>query len=275
MKTAERDALHDGAAETPQSPPILKAPPSRRKAKSVSHVETYLDEYYGSLTEENLTIGRFLAGAARPRENALSPRRALDMGCGPTLLYWALFFDGYDEYHGVDAGEDSVASLRGDLVLGRSNRMHPRYRPVCQHLDSQDPGGQRPRFRSLCQRVRSVAVGDAGGAWTFPDGSMELVTMVFSLEVLATTDRVRGALSEARRVLSPGGRLVLCTLCETTSWRSGDYVGRCLHFTRESLEADLAAAGFGEASVERRAATTAIACQQGYQWMLFATATRT
>jgi SAM-dependent methyltransferase len=265
MKTAEHD----------RSP---KASPPRRTAtttKGLSHVDAYLAEYYGSLTEENLTIGRFLAGAARPRDDAGRPRRALDMGCGPTLLYWALFFDGYDEYHGVDAGEDNVASLRGDVALGRSSRMHPRYRPVCQHLDGLASGQRRPRFRALCERVRHVALGDAGDTWAFPDGSMELVTMIFSLEVLASAAHVRRALAEARRVLSPGGRLCLCTLSETTSWRVGDYVGRCLHFTRESLEADLSAAGLGEVSVERRAATTAVACQQGYQWMLFATATRT
>ena len=243
--------------------------------KGLSNVEAYLAEYYGSLTDENLTIGRFLADAARPREGAERPLRALDMGCGPTLLYWALFFDGYDEYHGVDAGEDNVACLRADIALGRSSRMHPRYRPVCQHLDGLASGGKRPRFRALCERVRSVVLGDAGGTWAFPDGSMDLVTMVFSLEVLPSADHVRRALGEARRVLSPGGRLVLATLCETTSWRSGDYVGRCLRFTRESLEADLSASGLGEVSVERRAATTAIACNQGYQWMLFATATRT
>jgi SAM-dependent methyltransferase len=264
MRTAKRDPT-----------PKASASPPRRAAKGVSHAEAYLDEYYGSLTEENLTIGRFLAGAAKPREDAVRPRRALDMGCGPTLLYWALFFDGYDEYNGVDASEENVASVRGDIVLGRSSRMHARYRPVCQHLDGLVPDGKRPRFRSLCERVLSVAVGDAASTWAFADGSMELVTMVFSLDVLASTAHVRMALSEARRVLSPGGRLVVCTLCETTTWRVGDYVGRCLHFTRESLEADLSAAGLEEVSVERRAATTAIACQQGYQWMLFATATRT
>jgi SAM-dependent methyltransferase len=244
-------------------------------ASSRAHVDAYLAEYYGALTEENLAIGRFLAGATRPRGGALRPLRALDMGCGPAMLYWAPFVDGYDEHHGVDAEEDSIAALRDEIAGGLAGRMHARYAPIYEQLDVRSAAAKAARFRALCQRVRSVELGDAGGTWAFDGESMDLVTMLFSLEVLAGAGQVRSALSEARRVLASGGRLVLCTLGETTRWRVGDHVGRCLHFTAPSLRADLVAAGFGEVSVERRAATTAVAREQGYAWMLFATATRT
>lgn len=270
---ANGDPMSTGTQTTCNEPAVTVAPP--HDVESPPHVEAYLTEYYDSLTDENLNIGRFLADAARPRGTAARPARALDMGCGPTLLYWALFVDGYDEYHGVDASEDNVASLRRDIAAGITGRMHARYRSVCEHLFGGIAGGPEARIKALCQRVLSVQIGDAAGSWAFPDGSMDLVTMIFALEVLASTEQLRHALGEARRVLRPGGRLVACTLCETTSWRVGDFVGSCLHLTRGSLAAELASAGFEEVSVERCAATTAVARQQGYTWMLFAAATRT
>lgn len=253
---------------------IVRAPGEPCSAAATaasSHVESYLAEYYGELSEENLVIAQFLAGAARP--GLERPSRALDVGCGPTLLYWALFFDGYDEYHGMDASEDNVAFLRGEVAGGVGGRMHERYRPICERLHGGQTQGHK-RFGSLCRRVRSVNHGDAAAHWPHADESMDLVTMVFSLEVLPSSDAVRAALAQARRVLAPKGRLVLATLGETTSWRVGDYVGRCLYFTKDSLSAGLYAAGFDPVTVRRQAASTAVEREQGYEWMLFATATR-
>jgi SAM-dependent methyltransferase len=241
-------------------------------APAGSHVEAYLAEYYGDLSDENLVIGRFLAGSVPPADKR--PTRALDVGCGPTLLYWALFFDGYDEYHGLEAGEDNVAFLRAEVRGGASGRMHERYRPICEHLGGARAPAHQERFSSLCRRVRSVERGDAAERWPYADGWMDLVTMVFSLEVLPTREAMLRALGEARRVLAPGGRIVVAALGETTTWRVGDYVGSCLRLTEGSLAASLGAAGFDQASVQKRAASTAIERDQGYAWMLFATARR-
>jgi SAM-dependent methyltransferase len=243
--------------------------PTRDPARS--RVESYLAEYYDELSDENLLVGELLAGATQPPEER--PARALDVGCGPTLLYWALFVDGYDEHHGFDADEDNVAFLRDEIAAGAGGRVPARYRPVCDHLDARGPA-REDRFGALCRRVRRIERGDAAERWPYADGFVDLVTMVFSLEVLPTIEAARRALGEARRVLAPGGRMVVAAIGETTTWRVGDYVGRCLHFTEESLAALLSEAGFGRVTVQKHAASTAIERDQGYAWVLFAAARR-
>ncbi len=227
------------------------------------YLQPYLDEYYGSLTEENRLIGEFLL-AASSRLPDHPTQVALDVGCGPTLLYWGMFMAPCDVHHGLDALDSNLGAVRREIARARQG-----YQELCDYYgDDGDPG----RFLDLCDRVGRLEAVDAAQVWPFEDASTTLVSSVFALEVLPDLEGIGEALAEARRVLVDGGRLVLVSLCETTTWRIGDYVGSCLRLSPPLLEDLLKAAGFGAIEVTSQAAPTATDKEQGYTQILFATA---
>lgn len=231
------------------------------------YLQPYLDAYYGSLTEENLEIGRFLHEATRPKATG-RPTCALDVGCGPTMLYWGLFVHPYDTHNGMDGLQSNLDAVQAEVIRVRNGDVHERYREICAWHG--DAGVER--MTALCNRIGRLEAVDFANDWPFADRSMDLVTMVFAVECLPTIEKLDHALAEARRVMNPDARLVIVSLCETTTWKIGDYTGSCLHMTAELLDTALRRAGFANVDVRRAAAETAVSKDQGYSWMLFATA---
>lgn len=243
-------------------------------ARDLSYIDAYMDEYYASLTRENLEIGRFLAEAASGLPDLGAPKRIVDVACGPSALYWALFMKGFDEHHGVDAREENMAHVRGEVAASAHGEMPGRYQDVCAAVAGSHPGPVHPHFADVCKRFKSLVSGDLRSTWPFPDGFADVVTSIFGIEHLDTMEDFRRALGEVRRILKPGGRFVFVNLCMTGPWRFRGEPIHVLPLTESSLAEEVRRAGFGEVSVERRAATTAVELDQGYDAMLFGTAMR-
>ncbi len=241
-----------------------------KRASEVRYIDRYMESFYDSLTQENLEIGMFLREASTAAR-AVGHKRVLDVGCGPSMLYWALFLDAAEEYHGLDVREDNMDSLRQETAEGLSGKMHPRYRDVSEHMLRMRGEVAHPEhfFISCCRRFRSLTAYDLQDRWPCEDGSMSVVMSVFGLDHVDSPEGFLASLREVRRVLEPGGRFVYTTLCETSSWSFEGEEAMCLHTTKESLEQDLQKAGFTNIHVERRAASTAVERDQGYKWMLF------
>lgn len=231
----------------------------------------YITEYYDSLTQENREIGEFLLAGSRSLEGLPGPLRALDVGCGPTMLYWALFLPVIDEHNGMDVLPGNIAAVRAEVDRGLTGDSPTHYAPVTAYLDGRLPPVQ-DRFGERCRRIGALSVANAAATWPAADQSMALVTAMFSLEVLPDLAACRRALAEARRVLRAGGRLLITAIAETTQWHVGDHIGRSVALTAEALGEALAAAGFVDVVVERRVAATAVDQNQGYQWILFGSA---
>ncbi|UTI66638.1 class I SAM-dependent methyltransferase [Paraconexibacter antarcticus] len=172
-------------------------------------------------------------------------------------LYGRLFTAIYDPF--LAWGERSgMAKLRrsilaqasGDVLeVGAGTGLNLRAYPAAvTRLTLADP---EP---SMADRLRSVAAGDprrptvvqAGAeALPFPDASFDTVV---STLVLCTVDDVAGSLAEIRRVLRPGGRLLLIEHVRADGsglsgwqdrlekpWKAFGYGCRCNRDTRASL----------------------------------------
>ncbi len=253
--------------------PINTDPSTVVDAKDFSHVGAYLDEYYDALTPENLDVGLFLRRACEGASAAGRVGSALlDAGCGPTMLYWTAFLQGFVELHGFDAREENIRYLHGLIDDAAVGRIQPRYLDLYGFAAARAVPPITPVefFAELAGKVRGLTSHDMNDPWPYPDASFAVVTSVFGMECLPSRERMRFAMGEARRLLQPGGRLVLVTIAETDRWKCGEVIGRCLSINRTMMLEDLALAGFRAARVTEHRATTAVLRNQGYNKMLFA-----
>ena len=108
-------------------------------------------------------------------------------------------------------------------------------------------------------RKRFETVG--AGALPYPDGGFDVATCVELVEHL-TPAQASALLAEARRVIAPGGRLLLTTPDYGGAWPALEWLLNRLgsvsyedqhitHFTRSSLASLLEEAGFEDVRVER------------------------
>jgi arsenite methyltransferase len=132
--------------------------------------------------------------AIRAALNLLAGERVLDIGSGPGYLAreMAELVGPGGTVHGVDISENMLAIAR---TTGPAQGSPPGSAPV------------------------EFSAGEAN-TLPFPDGSFDVVTVTQVYEYVA---EVAAALTEAHRVLRPGGRLlVLDTDWDSIVWRSGD-----------------------------------------------------
>ncbi len=88
----------------------------RLSAQEVNYLHHYMDEFYGSLTEENKEIGTFL-------HESDHAGRLLDVACGPSALYWAMFHPNVTHFCGIDAREDSITHLQSLLAEAANGKV--------------------------------------------------------------------------------------------------------------------------------------------------------
>src|SRR3989338_1692886 len=94
-------------------------------ATEVDYLSHYMDEFYASLTVENEEIGTFL------HESDYSGR-LLDVACGPSALYWAMFHPNVTDFHGIDAREDSIEHLKNLLHETAKGNVDARYTEIAK-----------------------------------------------------------------------------------------------------------------------------------------------
>ncbi len=233
----------------------------RTIASKVNYLDHYMEEFYGSLTIENEEIGRFL-------HESNHEGKLLDIACGPSALYWAMFHPNVAEIHGIDAREDSIAHLQAVIHSAVQGNVGTQYAEIAQWHGV--PKADAPRRVTLCaQRFTKAQTHDIRIPWPYEANQFDGVVSCFGADHVETQEEFLAVLKEAYRVLVSGGRLTLATLCETNSWICGGNLCACLFTTKESLEHDLSSVGFQTVFIEERSATTALEQGQGYEKMLF------
>ncbi len=245
-----------------------------RSAREVSYIGHYMNQFYGSLTPENLIIGKFLRRANQTAMKNRSPRRRLDLACGPSAFYWALFVKLSSAYCGLDARSESIDYLWKLIANVRAGKVERRYLEVAESRPNSKPSSAKKFVTAVANHWQLYMTADIESVFPFDDGSFEEVVSCFGVDHVSTPKRFQFALAEARRVLVPGGQLTLVTLCNTISWRCGKTMCACLKTTKESLRADLKKLGYQVTSLKKVRAVTAIEDDHGYNAMLFCTAVR-
>ncbi len=120
----------------------------------------------------------------------------------------------------------------------------------CEFINSVRAGARyaldmNPATRSLAAPGVNVLEQDAAAAWDLPADSVDVIFSSNFLEHMPTKAAVSSALSEARRVLRPGGRLVAMgpniRFCYDVYW---DYFDHYVPLSDRSLAEALLVAGF-------------------------------
>lgn len=235
----------------------------------------YMEEYYQTLTQENLDIGQFLMEAVREPRERFSSLSILDAGCGPTLSYWMPFFWPFDAYHGLDGRADNIDAVRGHVEQGKAGEIPLHLVQVCRQLDTRfDGSGEARFFRALCERVGTLSAHDMQERWPYADRSFQVVVSLFGIECMEHQQDMLQAFQEARRLLEPGGRLICVSVANTNRWKVGPTWLRCVPIRAEDMERLFQQAGFGHWEVRLHPAVTAREQHQGYAEMIFAFADR-
>jgi SAM-dependent methyltransferase len=178
---------------------------------------SYHDEIWASVPAERAPDAHAVAWAVATVDQAGERARVLDLGCGEGLITAALAVPGA-EVTGVDAS---------GVALERARAAHPELRFEPPAVD---------------------------GSLPFPDSDFDVVACLHVLQHVADTQRL---MSEARRVLAPGGRIAIAVPFHgrvagawqalTSFERVHDPLEPVLRFyTRRSLGSLLAQFGYGE-----------------------------
>jgi ubiquinone/menaquinone biosynthesis C-methylase UbiE len=166
----------------------------------------------------------------------------------------------WEEKHGAEIKRKLLANARGRVLeIGVGTGLSFSHYPPVEELVAVDPSEpmlQRARERAAGIARKVTLVEAPAEALPFEDDAFDTVV---SLAVLCTVDDQARALSEIRRVLRPGGRLVFLEHVRSAdpklaSWQDrlerpwGWFAGGC-HPNRRTLEA-IEAAGFDVIALE-------------------------
>lgn len=224
----------------------------------LEYLKFYLDEYYSFLSDENKVIGDFIYSETIPSAEIL------DVGCGPSFLYWAGFHPFAKKITGLDIKEDSVAFVNHEISEIKLGKIHPRYLEVLDYVKSKS---NQTDFVNQVNHF-NVLQADLSTEWDIENDSVDLVISIFGLDCLDSKEQFDFCLSQAFRVLRNNGKLIVITLCDTDVWHCGDAIIKCLNVNSSFLNKSLERAGFKNPKILEAAAVTAIEKKQGYDKML-------
>lgn len=234
----------------------------------------YWREYYSSLGHENREIGEFLLEAA----SSLSTARLkiLDAGCGPTLLYWAVFVPGDNEIHGFDINPSNVQGNQRRIDDVQRGLFDAGLVEAARHAIRAMSATTTPQhyLADKARQVATLSVADLSRRWPYESEQFDLVQSCFALEALPDWTSFDAALGEARRVLRPGGCLALVTGSQGTGWICDNHLIPTLFVTPEDMRQRFERSGLRVRSMREVESADTDWRMQGYGKVLFTSATK-
>jgi SAM-dependent methyltransferase len=204
----------------------------------------YWREYYAELGHENAAAGEFLYEVSAPLARARR-LRVLDAGCGPTALYWTLFVPGDNQVEGFDLNPANIASALQQIERAKRGEADAALCLAAEHALRLLSSGESAvaHIREKAAQIRSLTVGDLTRPWPAGDGQFDLVQSCFALECLPRWEDFEFALTEACRVLKPGGQLALVNVSGANEWHCNGIGFPTLNLTPGDMKKRVAKAG--------------------------------
>ena len=235
----------------------------------------YWREYYNALGHENREVGDFLleATGSLPAGDGL---RILDAGCGPTLLYWAVFAVGWNKVHGFDLNPASISDNRRRIDEARRGVVDAGLVEAAAHAIRVLSATVTPEqlVADKAAQVQSLKVADLSKPWPYAAEQFDLVQSCFAMESLPDWTSFDAALAEARRVLRPGGSLALVNGSQGTGWICDAHHFPTLFVTERDLGERLERHGLLVRSTREVDSTDPNWRTQGYNRILLTRATK-
>jgi SAM-dependent methyltransferase len=250
-------------------------PTADRTETDVFASGAYWREYYSSLGHENRVAGEFLLEAATSLagEGNLS---ILDAGCGPTVLYWAVFVPGANKIHAFDLNGSNIRAVEYWIERATHGHFDEAHLEAASHALALRPAKVTPQQHlqdKACQ-VRSLRVADLSLRWPYEANQFDFVQSCFAFECLPTWRSFGAALAEARRVLRPGGRLAFVNVAHGVAWNCGGQRLPLLSVTADRMREKLEALDFRIDVIRDVESTDANWREQGYGNLLLTCATK-
>lgn len=235
----------------------------------------YWREYYSSLGHENRVAGEFLLEAAKPLVGQRG-LRILDAGCGPTVLYWAVFVPGDNEIQGFDLNPCNIRAVESRIERANRGHFDDAHLEAAAHALGRQFSPLSPQRHLLdkAKQVRSVIVADLGERWPYEAEQFDFVQTCFAFECLPDWRSFDAALAEAYRVLQPGGRVALVNVAHGTAWNCDGQRLPLLSVTAEGMQTKLTALDFRIEILREIQSTDPDWREQGYSSLLLTCATK-
>ena len=249
-------------------------PPRGRPVSDVFASGAYWREYYSSLGHENRVAGEFvLEVAPTASTNGL---KILDAGCGPTLLYWAVFVPGVNEIHGFDLNPTNIRAVAFWIEQASRGYFDDAHLEAASHALAQQSSPLTPQqhLQNKARQVRSLGVADLSRRWPYEAGQFDLVQSCFAFECLPDWRSFDAALAEAHRVLRPGGRLALVNVAHASAWNCDGQSLPLLSVTANGMREKLVAVDFRVDALRDVESTDPDWREQGYGNLLLTCATK-
>ncbi|WP_439815110.1 methyltransferase domain-containing protein [Zavarzinia sp. CC-PAN008] len=249
--------------------------PARAPEADVFASGAYWAEYYSSLGHENREAARFLHASTRIPVGQGGAPRVLDAGCGPTLLYWGVFYPDDARLSGFDLNPSGVAFTQRCVADAKAGRFDPGILDAAGFATALDGRGEtaQARMAATAARVERVDLGDLTRTWPAATASTEFVTSCFAFECINSWEGFRKACAEAARVLVPGGRFVL-VMTGGIQWVCDGQTFPTLFATERRVREALLAAPFKLEALQNVESQDVAVREQGYDSMLLIRALR-
>jgi SAM-dependent methyltransferase len=234
----------------------------------------YWREYYSSLGHENRVAGEFLLETA-PLAGG-GGLKILDAGCGPTILYWAVFVPGVNEIHGFDLSPANIRAVACWIEQGSRGHFDDAHLEAASHALARQSSPLTPQqhLQDKARQIRSLGVADLSLPWPYEAGQFDFVQSCFAFECLPDWRSFDAALEEAHRVLRAGGRLALVNVAHGSAWNCGGQSLPLLSVTANGMREKLVAVGFHVDVLRDLESTDLEWREQGYSNLLLTSATK-
>jgi len=168
------------------------------KTKVEQYIERYMKDEYGSPNHENIFVGNFLFHHTYGK--------VLDFGCGPSMLFWAMFMQKVSYIDGFDILPENIAYLK-EILAG--NRKATAYNQIANYIQAHLLKQKATGLIEQCiGKIGRLEVADMLKPLHFPKNSYDCVTEIGCIGCVNTNDELIVAVKNMYACLKIGGRAI-------------------------------------------------------------------